>query len=163
MNMLLRILLALALSTSVAFGAVTPNNIVVPQALSRGVVQFTSSDVAGTYKTLFTAGANGSRCNGMYSTTSDTTNHLLTLQVQNSGIKYGGTAWNAGTLLAGYSNGVATVGPLLQNNNIIWPLPLDADGNAWFYMNNGDSLVVTFATAITAATKVNVVVFCMDY
>src|ERR1700727_2044141 len=55
-----------------AHAATTPNSVVTAQTPNRGVVQFLQgTDSAGTYKTLYTAGANGSKCNAMWSTNND--------------------------------------------------------------------------------------------
>ena len=91
-----KLLLALAiiLFASAAQAAVTANNIVTAQTPKLAVVQFLQgTDVAGTYKTLYTAGANGSKIVGISMNNNDASaTHLLTVQVVNGAVKYGGTS-----------------------------------------------------------------------
>ena len=102
-----------------ANAATTPNSFVSPQTPNRGIVQFLQgTDNAGTYKTLYTAGANGSRCYGMLMNSNDTsTTHLVTVQIVNSAVKYGGVASTVG-LSAGFANG-STAQPLMSSS--VWP------------------------------------------
>src|SRR5271165_5399153 len=54
------------------------------QTPNRGIVQFLQgTDSAGTYKTLYTGGSNGSKCTGMYITSNDAASHLVTIQLVN--------------------------------------------------------------------------------
>lgn len=155
-------LLLLLLGATSAHAAVTPNNVITPQLPTRGIVQFLQgTDVAGTYKTLYTAGANGSKCNGMWLTTDDATaTHLVTVEVVNTAVKYGGTAVTT-TLGAGY-NGTAYATDFMSNG--AWPgLPTDSEGNPYLFLQSGDTLQATFATALTAGKKVNLVVNCADF
>lgn len=145
-----------------AFAAVTANSIVTPQTPNRGLVQFLQgTDVAATYKTLYTAGANGSKCNAMWSTNNDgSATHLLTIQIVNGGVKYGGTAVTTASN-QGFANGTAPLNLMSAGN---WPgLSLDSEGNPYLLLNNGDTVQATFATALTAATLVNIVVHCADF
>jgi hypothetical protein len=163
------ILLGLFLgSVGVALAAVTPGSIVTLQAPAVGMVQFLQgTDNAGTYKTLFTAGvggtasSSGSKCNAMWLTTDDgTATHLVTVQVSRGGIRYGGVAV-ATTLGQGFVNGTP---PLNLFAPTIWPgLPLDSDGNPYLQLMAGDLIQATFATALTAATRISIVVSCGDY
>jgi hypothetical protein len=166
-------ILAIALGIGAAEAAVTPNNIVTPQVVNRGIVQFLQgTDVAGTYKTLYTAGANGSRCVAIMTTNNDgSATHLLTLQVVNSAVKYGGAAVTT-ISSAGFANGapaqlitkVPSLNPVVASSGLpLWPLPEDSDGNGYLQMISGDTLQVTFATNLTAATLINVYASCVDF
>ena len=149
--------------TSSVLGATTPNTVVLPQVLSRGITQFLQgTDVAGTYKTIYTAGVNGSRCLGIFVTSSDTTAaHLLTIQLVNGGVKYGGMSISVPLSGPGFINAVPPLAPMVAAN---WPgLALDAAANPYIAMASGDTLQATFTTALTAATLINVVANCMDY
>jgi hypothetical protein len=169
----MRKLLALAaalLWCSTALAATTPNSIVAPQTPNRGILQFLAgSDSAGTYKTLYTAGANGSICNGIVLTSNDPASHLVTLQLVSSAVKYGGTALNSGTTLPGFANAVPPINVMSQSNPAasvvgIWPgLPLDQNGNPYITLNSGDTLQATFATTLTTSDFVNLIAFCQDY
>jgi len=146
----------------VAQAAVTPNSVVTLQTPTRGLVQFLQgTDTAGTYKTLYTAGTNGSRCTGMYLTTDDgTATHLVTIQVVNGGVRYGGVALTT-ALSAGFANGTAALAPMAPT---LWPgLPLDSDGNPYLQLVSGDTLQATYATALTAGTRISLVAICGDY
>lgn len=142
-----------------AWAATTPNSVVTAQTLKRGILQFTSSSSAGTYATLYTAGTDGSICRGMYSTNSDSATHLLTVQLFNGGTAYGGVALTS-VASAGFANGTPPQSLMVPS---IWTgLPIDNNGNPYIQLVSGDTIQVTFATAITAATVVNVYVACND-
>jgi hypothetical protein len=144
------------------WAATTPNSFVTAQTPNRGIVQFLQgTDVAGTYKTLYTAAANGSKCNGMYLTSDDATSHLVTIQLTNGGIRYGGIAINSGTTTPGFANGAPAIQPMSQAN---WPgLPIDSDTNPYILLVSGDTIQATFATALTSSTRINIYVSCADF
>lgn len=161
--MLKRLLFAAALGLLIAHAeaATTPNSVITAQTPNRGVVQFTSSSTAGTYATLYTAGSNGSRCNGMWMSNNDASaTHLVTVQIVNSSTKYGGTALTS-VSSAGFAN--ATPAQNLMSSTI-WPgLPTDSDGNPYLQLVSGDTIQATFATSITSSDVVNIVVSCADF
>jgi len=150
-----------------ALAAVTANSVVTPQGLNPGFVQFLQgTDSAGTYKILVNAGANGSKCLGAHMSTDDgTATHLVTLQVTagqvaNSGVRYGGAALTT-VLSAGFAN--ATPAQSLMAPNV-WPgLAIDSDGNPYLILGAGNSLQATFASALTASTRINLQITCFDY
>lgn len=139
-----------------AQAAVTANSVVTAQTPSRGVVQFLQgTDVAGTYKTLYTAGASGSMVKGLIVTTNDpSAAHLVTCQVVNTAVKYGGVAVNV-PVSSGFANAAPPVNLMAAGNWV--GLPLDQNGNPYFQMNSGDTLQCTFATALTSTDVLNVV------
>jgi hypothetical protein len=148
--------------------AVTPNSAVTMQTPTRGVVQFLQgTDSAGTYKTVYTAQApgpaasNGARCNALWLTTDDTVPHLVTVQLTNGGIRYGGTAVLT-IASAGYVNAVPAMNLLSPT---LWPgLPLDSDGNPYLQLASGDTLQATYAApALTASTRINLVISCGEF
>lgn len=150
------------LAIAEAQAATTPNSIVTPQTPNRGVVQFLQgTDNAGTYKTLYTAGANGSRCYGMLMNNNDTsTTHLVTVQIVNATVKYGGTALTT-TLDAGFANS-STAQPLMSSS--VWPgLPVDQYGNPYVQLVSGDTIQATFATTLTTSTLINMYTSCSDF
>lgn len=155
-------LLAFVLLSDHAFAATSPNSIITAQTPNNGVAQFLQgTDTAGTYKTLYTAGTNGSIIKGIYATSNDgTASHLLTCQVVRSTVLYGGTAVNV-PLNSGFT---ASVPPVNVMSAINWPgLPLDSDGNPFMYMASGDLLRCTYATALTTSTLLNVVAEASDF
>src|SRR5271166_407427 len=66
-----------------ASAAVTANNVVTAQYPNRGNLQFLQgTDAAATYKTLYAAGPNGSKCVGMLMNNNDAgATHLVTVQL----------------------------------------------------------------------------------
>jgi hypothetical protein len=143
-------------------GATTPNSYVTPQTPNRGVVQFLQgTDSAGTYKTLYTAASNGSRCYAMWSTNNDASaTHLITVQIVNSTVKYGGVAITS-VESAGFATGVTPQNFLSSAN---WPgLPVDAYGNPYVQLISGDTIQATFATSITSTDLINIVTSCSDF
>jgi hypothetical protein len=158
---------------SSAQAAVTPNNPITPQVVARGIVQFLQgTDAAGTYKTLYTGGANGSRCVAIQTTNTDgSATHLLTFQLVNAGVKYGGASITT-VSSAGFANAnpsqlvtkIPSFSPTVTTTGLpVWPLPEDSDGNGFIEMISGDTLQVTFATNLTAATVINVYASCVDF
>jgi hypothetical protein len=157
-----RVLLALLIfDITVASAATTPNSFVSPQTPNRGILQFTSSSSAGTYATLYTAGANGSRCYAAWINNNDpSATHLVTLQVVNSTTKYGGTALTT-VESAGFTSGNP---PQNLLTSAVWPgLPVDAYGNPYIQLISGDTLQATFATSITSSDVVNLFAVCSDF
>ena len=159
-----RILLALfvtALTAGFAEAAVTANSTVSPQLPKLGVVQFTSASSFGTYSTLYTAGADGSKCSAIVATTDDgSAAHVVTIQVVRSATKYGGTAVNV-PISSGFANGVP---PVNFMSTAVWPgLPLDSEGNPFLFLQSGDTLQATFATPITSAKLLNIIAVCADF
>ncbi len=155
------LILAWAL-TAPAFGAVTANSVVTPQTPGRILCQFLQgTDTAGTYKTCYTGGANGSKCSALWETNNDgSATHLITAEIVNGGVNYGGVAVTT-VSNDGYSNGVPAKNFLSAG---LWPgLPTDSDANAFFYLANGDTLKATYATALTSGKWVSLVGVCADY
>lgn len=145
-----------------ADAATTPNTIVAPITPNRGVVQFLQgTDAAGTYKTVYTAGSNGSRCYALWTTNNDSgVTHLITTQIVNGGVKYGGVALTS-VESAGFANAAPAQNLMAANN---WPgLPVDANGNPYIAMVSGDTLQMTFATTLSSAAVLNAVATCADF
>jgi len=152
----------LAIATGAAYAAVTSTPVFV-QTPNRGIVQFLQgTDSAGTYKTLYTGGANGSKCTGMFLTSTDSTAHLVTVQLVTSAVKYGGTAVTTGTTTPGFAAAAGAVNVMSAAN---WPgLPIDSDGNPYIYLaGSGDTLQATFATNLSSSTLINIVAICADF
>ena len=162
--MLKRVLLALALALvpAAAYAAVTANSFVTPQTPNRGVQQFLQgTDSAGTYKTVYTAGSNGSRCYALWATNNDpSATHLLTVQIVSSTVKYGGVAVTS-VVNAGFANGTPAQNLMAAT---LWPgLPVDQYGNPYIQLISGDTLQATFATSLTTSDVINLVAVCSDF
>jgi hypothetical protein len=152
----------LFLCAAPAFAAVTANSVVTPQTPNRGIAQFLQgTDTAGTYKTLYTGATNGSKCSALWETNNDgSATHLVTVEIVNSAVKYGGVAVTS-AVNDGYANAVPAKNLMSAT---AWPgLPLDSDGNPFFFLASGDTLQATFATALTASTKISLVTVCADF
>jgi hypothetical protein len=133
-----------------------------------------TQDAPGTYKTLYTAGPNSSKCFAFWATTNDSTaSHLLTVELA-TGIYTAPTmaprrvgGMSASTTVNGVIGGQGYVNniPAIQlNTGVLWPgLPSDTDGNPYGSINYDDAVQATFATAQTAATKINIVAHCADF
>lgn len=155
-------LVGLSLAGPIADAAVTANSNITPQTPNRGIVQFLQgTDAANTDKTLYTAGANGSICKGMTATTNDgSTAHLITVQLKNGSVDYGGTAVNV-PVSSGFASGAPPVNMMSSTN---WPgLPLDSDNNPFIYLISGDTLQAQYASTLTSAKVANVIVVCSDF
>jgi hypothetical protein len=163
--MIKRLLLSTALVCGVALQAIaatTPNSVITPQTPNRGIVQFLQgTDTAGTYKTLYTAGTNGSKCVALYTNNNDASaTHLITVQIVNATILYGGVALTS-VSSAGYVSGTPAQALMTP---ALWPgLPLDSDGNPFLILKSGDTLQATFATALTSTDLINVYAICSDF
>lgn len=158
MNRRLRLLfygsvLVVALHTQ-AFAAAAPS---FCPTVNRGLVQFLPASTPGNYSTLYTAAANGSRCNAFWVDNNDSANtHIITCQLVNATVKYGGysltTATSAGTtsfVLASLMPATTIVGQ-------------DSDTNPVIEMISGDSMQCTYATAVNTAQQVDIHIQCCD-
>lgn len=159
-KLLLSLLFTLICSS--AFAAVTQNMVVTAQTPKAAFVQFLQgTDVAGTYKTLYTGGTNGTKVSGMWANSNDASAaHLVTCQYVHSAVFYGGVAVNV-VVNAGYANAAAPVN--LMATTTWLGLPIDMPGNPYLYLNSGDTIQCTFGTALTASDWINVVATVSDF
>jgi hypothetical protein len=97
----------------------------------------------------------------MWLTTNDTVAHVMTIQLVNGAVKYGGLTITTGTTLPGFATGVA---PLNLLAPATWAgLPLDSDGNPYLQLMSGDTIQATFATALTSTDFINIIASCADF
>jgi hypothetical protein len=159
----LLLILGMVLLTGNVYAAVSTNKAVTIQTPNIAVVQFLQgTDVAGTYKTLYTGGANGSKIVSLVANTNDpSAAHLVTCQIKTGGVSYGGTAVNV-PVNSGFATGVPSVN-LMSGAN--WTgLPVDSDGNPFIYLPSSSyTLVCTFATALTSTDVLNVQAVVGDF
>lgn len=134
----------------------TPVFVQTPKVTPQNFVQGTDS--AGTYKTIFTAGSDGSKVTAINVTTDDgSATHVLTLALTRSATDY---IIGSYTLPINSGTDGSTVGVNMLNggpNTLITALPTDNDGQKYLFLESGDTLRMTFATALTAAKRINVV------
>lgn len=158
----LSIAAVLSLLLAPADAAVTPNSVVTAQTPKDALVQFLQgTDSAGTYKTLYTAGTNGSVCKAMWTDNNDASaTHLLTVQIVNTSVKYGGVALTS-VESAGFVSGTP---PQSLMSPSVWPgLPLDQNGNPYIYLSSGDTIQATFATSLTSSDWIDIHAVCADF
>lgn len=124
------------------------------------VQNYTTADTAATYKTIFTGGTNGSKIVGVNITTDDTTAaHLVTIAVTRNSTNYvlgvasltvAGEGTQSGTVAVDGLSGIRC--------------PVDNDGQKYLFLQStADTLRATFATAITAAKRIDVVATGADF
>lgn len=164
-------LAALALCGLFFLAATTPNSIITPQTPNLKAVSFVQgTDVAGTYKTVYAGGTNGSKITALWLTSNDgSASHLINIQISSSSSAHcspqsGCYAGMAITLPvnAGFANGAPAVNALSATN---WPgLPVDSDGNPYIYLpSTSYTIEMTFTTALTASTDVNGIAIGADF
>lgn len=137
---------------------------VLPQTPKLGLNNFVEgTDAAGTYKTIYTAGASGSKIVSVTATNDDSVSHLMTLSVTRSGVDYvigaalcqavAGTGGNSPLdLFAGASSGNTPIA-----------LPKDNDGQRYILLQSGDTLRATFATVLTSGKRLSVAANGADF
>ena len=144
---------------SVAFAATTPNSFITPQIPNRGLVQFLQgTDAPSTFKTLYTAGANGSRCYSIWSSNTDPSPHSVYVILVNGGVKYYGYVF---TSVVGAGSSPATPAQNVLSGFV--GLPVDEYGNSYIQMISGDTLQAQYTTALTAGQFIGLVATCSDF
>lgn len=98
---------------------------------------------------------------GIWETNNDpSATHLVTCQIVNGGVKYGGVALTT-VSSSGFANNVPAVNLLDPS---VWSgLPVDSDGNPYLMMISGDTLQCTYATALTASDVINLMANATDF
>lgn len=154
-----------------AWAAVSQNLFVTVQTPKNGTVTFVQgTDTAGTYKTLYTGGANGSKIKAIWVTSNDASAaHLVTVQLSTSTSAHcspqsncvGGVAVTI-PVNAGFANAVPGVNFMAPAN---WTgPPVDSDGNPFLYLSgSSQTLEVTFATTLTSSDQIGVTVIAEDF
>lgn len=145
--------------------ALTPNSQILtqtPKITPQNFVQGT--DVAATLKTLYTAGANGSKVTAVLAATDDgSATHVLTLYLTRSAVDYYMGAYTI-PVSSGTSGAAANIdflngGPA----NLILGLPVDNDGQKYLFLVSGDTLRATFATALTSGKRIDMLAIGADF
>lgn len=124
------------------------------QVIGAGFAQIAPADTT-SLKTLYTAGAQGSRIDNILVTSTDTANKDLQFV-----ITYSGTDYVIGTLQiplnSGFTNSVPIVS-VFKHSNFAAFLGTDANGNQNLFLPIGAVLKVKALTAVTAAKVISVV------
>jgi hypothetical protein len=131
--------------TMVATPAFVQNPKITPAA-------FTNADSANAKKTIATAAANGSKVVSASAASTDTSNRTAQLWLTRSATSYLLGAAVVATLAG--TDGVTPSANLLSQ---IPSLPHDNDGQAYVFLESGDTLQVSFTAQVTSAKEIDVV------
>lgn len=112
-----------------------------------GLVQIVNAD-ASAQKTLFTAGASGSKITSISAVSDDTAARVIQLSVLRGGTNYPIATVNVP--IGSGSDGTIVAVDLMSLTLSPW-LPLDNDGEAYILLKSGDVLQAKALTSITAA------------
>jgi hypothetical protein len=117
-----------------------------------GKVQIANAD-AQNQKTVYTAGASGSKVTALIAQSTDTSARDVQVSITN-----GGTSYPLGTISvpigAGNSGTVPSVNPL--NSSQLPGIAVDSDGNPYLHLISGDTLTVSALSTVTAAKLITV-------
>lgn len=151
----------LVVLAGVAHAATVPNSSIDPQVPQLKAAQFTNASVAGTYVTVYTGDADGTKVIGLIVTSSDNAANVVTCQLNKAGTRVGGVAVSV-PANAGFANNAPPVDFL---SPALWiGLPRDSDGNPVIFLSDAsDSVQCTFATALGASEVINVVAIGGDF
>lgn len=129
------------------------NTPIYPQAINVGLITVANAD-AQAYKTVFTAGTNGSKIEALVVSSTDTSNRDITINITRSAVNYQLTQVSI-PLTAGTVNSVPTV-DILRSAQIPG-LSYDSNGNRYLYLKSGDTLTVNAPVTVTSAKILTVV------
>jgi len=126
---------------------------IFPQAINLGIGTIANADGTAV-KTVFTAGANGSKVEAITVSSTDTSNRDLLVYVTRGGTNYLLCTVN---ILAnsGNANNVAPVD--VFRASMVPGLSYDAFGNRCLYLKSGDTLTVSAGTTVTSAKTITIV------
>jgi hypothetical protein len=142
-------------------GAVNPSWLSTTDLAVQQFVQGT--DAAGTYKTLYTGVAGGSRCVSVVATSEDEVDHVVRLQVTKGAVN---AILVAVPVLAGAGVDGTVAQADLLSVALAPGLPDESDGNQWIHLEENDVLAVTYLTAFGASGSgetINVFATCANF
>jgi hypothetical protein len=120
------------------------------------VTTFVAAD--GTaLKTIYPAGANGSKVVALGVSSNDNAHDIQT------GITVGGVFWPISTDWIGTNSGLSYNIPPYDLLYYLMGLPIDSDGNHYLYLDTGDLLQTKMMTAVSASWKIWVMVIGYDF
>jgi len=157
-----RFLSLILLAALLAFGsqsdaAVTATPVFV-QTPKFAHVQITNANNV-TAQTLYTCGANGSKIIGMWATQTDTSAHDVIISILNT------STYNLVNILVPINAGSVDTTPAsnLMSLAAMPGLPLDSDGNPFFYCASGDVIQAAVNVQLTAGKFMNVFAVVADF
>lgn len=137
-------------------GTATP---IFPQLVTNGFQQILPADTT-TLKTLYTAGANGSKIEHISITSTDTANKDLQFYITSGGVDY-----LIATLQipanSGNTNAIVPVDAL--TSTMFTFTSTDNNGNRYIYLASGSVLKVKATASVTAARVIQFYVFGGDF
>lgn len=112
-----------------------------------GKVQIANGD-AQAQKTVYTAGANGSKVTSLGFVSTDTAPRDVQISITN-----GGTSYPIGTVTVPIGAGNSGTVPSVDgfNSGQLPQLKFDSDGNPYIHLVSGDTLTVSALTTVTTA------------
>ena len=132
---------------------------IYPQTFTTGVVTILPADTSNK-KTVYTAGASGSKIDNLMVTNTDTGAYTVNIWITISA-----TAYLIGTVSIPLSSGNTTAAPTvnLLNAANFTILNTDAMGNHYLYLASGATLQVSSTTTVAAAKALTFVAQGGDY
>ena len=135
--------------------AINPTFVASPMTTPQS---WTHADAAATSKTIYTAGANGSKVVAINAASSDSSARVFILYLNRSSTAY--QIGSATVAITAGTDGTTATQNLLAN---IPGLPKDNDGQAYLFLQQGDILQAANVTQLTAAKEIDVVVIAGDF
>jgi hypothetical protein len=132
---------------------------IFPQAIKNTAITILNSD-AQTYKTAFTGGTNGSRIEGWFVSSTDTSNRDITINFTISATNYQISQISI-PLSAGTVNSVPAVN-ILQSAQIP-NIQKDSSGNPYLYVASGTTVTINAPVTVTSAKTITSVIQAADY
>lgn len=135
---------------------------IFPQAINLGLQTIVNAD-AQTQKTLFTAGANGSKVEALQVASSDTVARDISFYITRTAVNY-----LIGTVSIPAGSGQPAAPAATPSVDILRSLQIpglayDAFGNRYLYLKSGDTLTMNAPVSITAAKTVTAFAQGGDY
>lgn len=128
-------------------------------AVNVAVVQIVNADASGL-KTVFTAGANGSKVTGLFAASDDSSARIVEIGITRSGTFYALGAITV-AITAGTDGSTAAVNMLDVTK--IPGLPIDNDSQRYIFLKSGDTLQAKSLSTVTSAKTIHLVATGVDF
>lgn len=141
---------------SIAAVTITPVFVQTPQLM---VIQLPTAGL--TPQALGpTPGADGTKCTGMTATNTSANPYTLQVTFIRSAVNY----VQMTVLVPANSGNTAAALPINMMSAANWPgLPIDSDGNPFFYLKSGDGLQANSTVVMADPAKVSVMAVCGNF
>ena len=139
--------------------ATTPNSVVTVQTPKLGLAQIATADAA-TFKSLYAAGANGSKIVGVLVASTDTVARVVQLALTRGGVNYVFSA--AAVPVASGTDGASPTINLL-GVTLCPGLPVDNDGQPYVLLQSGDTLTIASSTTVTSGKLLHATAIAGDF